>query len=260
MIIELNWISLKGRNRKSSFSRRKYYEKNIEKYFNLLFHYVCMRIKDIPENNRPRERFASKGADALSDAELLAIILQKGNKEENVIDMSNRLLSKYGIDKLSDLSLTELQQIKGIGPAKAMQVKALFEFNKRHNISKTNGKPITCAKDVFDYASPKLSGLDKEHFMVILLDSKNKVIKDEIVSVGTLNSSIIHPREIFKTAIKESANAIILVHNHPSGDPTPSDEDNYVTKKIMEAGDVLNIKVLDHVVVGDGYWSWKDEV
>jgi DNA repair protein RadC len=213
-----------------------------------------MRIKDIPENNRPRERFVSKGADALSDAELLAIILQKGNKEENVIDMSNRLLSKYGIDKLSDLSLTELQQIKGIGPAKAMQIKALFEFNKRYNISKTNGKPITCAKDVFEYASPKLSGLDKEHFMVILLDSKNKVIKDEVVSVGTLNSSIIHPREVFKTAIRESANAIILVHNHPSGDPTPSEEDEEITNLLVKAGKLLSISVLDHVIIGRDKW------
>ena len=180
-----------------------------------------MRIKDISPENRPRERLQREGVHVLSDAEVLAVILQKGTKEENVIDMSNRLISKYGLDKLSDLSLTELQAIKGIGPAKAMQIQALFEVNKRHNLSKQNGEPIKSAKDVYKYCSPKLNGTDKEHFMILHLDTRNRVIKDEIVSVGTLNSSLIHPREVFKSAIKESANAVILVHNHPSGDPTP---------------------------------------
>ncbi len=216
-----------------------------------------MKIKDIALENRPRERFERQGASVLSDAELLAIILQKGTREENVIDMSNRLISKYGMNKLADLSLVELQEVKGIGRVKAMQIKAIFEVSKRTSFVKS-GKFITSAKDVFEYAWPKL-GKDKEHFMVLLLDSKNRVIKDEIVSIGTLNSSIIHPREIFKTAIKESANAIILVHNHPSGDPTPSNEDREITEKIFEAGKVLNISVLDHVIVGENeYWSWKE--
>jgi len=218
-----------------------------------------MRIKDISEENRPRERFQRLGATVLSDAELLALVLQKGTNGENVIDMSNRLISRYGIDKLSDLSLNELQEIKGIGPAKAMQIKALFEFNKRYSLSKKNGKPIKSAKDVFEYASQRLLGADKEHFMILHLDSKNRVIKDETVSIGTLNSSLIHPREIFKSAIKESANAIILVHNHPSGDPAPSEEDEEITKRLFDAGELLNIKLLDHVIVGDeGWWSWRE--
>ena len=218
-----------------------------------------MRIKDISKDNRPRERLEKNGVHVLSDAELLAIIFKTGNKQENAIEMSDRLITKYGIDKLNDLSLKELQEIRGIGPAKAMQMKALFEFNKRHNLSKVNNLPIKTAKDVFLYASEKLADNKKEHFMVLHLDTKNKIIKDEIISIGTLNASIIHPREIFKSAIKESANSIILVHNHPSGDSEPSMEDREITEKLMEAGEILNIKVLDHVIIGkDNYHSFKE--
>ena len=219
-----------------------------------------MRIKDISLENRPRERMEKQGVSVLSDSELLAVILQKGTKEENVIDMSNRLISKYGISKLSSCSLKELQEIKGIGKAKASQIIALFEFNKRHSLSKQNGKPIKSAKDVYDYCYPKLNGADKEHFMILHLDTRNKIIKDEIISVGTLNSSIIHPREVFKSAIKESANAIILVHNHPSGDADPSKEDEEITKRLFDAGELLNIKVLDHVIIGnETYHSFNEK-
>lgn len=218
-----------------------------------------MRIKDISKENRPIERLEKKGASTLSDAELLAVILKTGTKEENVIDMSNRLISKYGVDKLSSCSLKELQEIKGIGKVKASQIVALFEFNKRHNLPKPYGKPIKTAKDVFDYCSPKLSGSDKEHFMILHLNTRNRIIKDEIVSIGTLNSFLIHPREVFKSAIKESANAIILVHNHPSGDIEPSEEDNKITEILFKAGDLLSIKVLDHVIIGhEKYYSYKD--
>jgi len=219
-----------------------------------------MRIKDISLENRPRERLEKQGAVTLSDAELLGVILKTGNKEENVIDMSNRLISKYGVSKLSSCSLRELQEIKGIGKAKASQILALFEFNKRHNLAKQNGKPIKSAKDVFEYCHPKVNGADKEHFMILHLDTRKRVIKDEIVSVGTLNSSLIHPREVFKSAIKESANSIILVHNHPSGEPDPSNEDEDITEKIFDAGELLNIQVLDHVIIGDNkYYSFKEK-
>jgi len=218
-----------------------------------------MRIKDISKENRPRERFQRFGASALSDAELLAIILQKGTKEENVIDMSSRLISKYGLDELSDLSLNEVQEIKGIGPAKAMQIRALFEFNKRHSLAKIKNSIVKSARDVFDYASKRLPGKDKEYFMILHLDSRSRIIKDEVISIGTLNASIIHPREVFKSAIKESANSIILVHNHPSGDPSPSQEDIEITKRLFEAGELLDIKVLDHVIIGnEDYWSFKE--
>jgi DNA repair protein RadC len=219
-----------------------------------------MRIKDISLENRPRERLEKQGPSVLSDAELLAIILKTGNKDENVIDMSNRLISKYGFDKLSMCSLTELQEINGIGSAKACQIIALFELNKRHSYSKTQGKPIKTAKDVFDHCSPKLSSSDREHFMILHLDTKNRVIKDEIVSVGALTGTIAHPREVFKSAIKESAHAVILVHNHPSGDPTPSDEDLKMTERLLDAGEILGIKVLDHVIIGSATcWSFTNK-
>lgn len=218
-----------------------------------------MRIKDISLENRPRERMQREGVSVLSSSELLAVILQKGTKKENVIDMSNRLISKFGIEKLSKCTLSELKSISGIGDAKASQILALFEFNKRHNLSKTAGISIKSAKQVYEYSFPKLADEDKEHFMILHLDSKNKVIKDEIVSVGTLNSSLIHPREIFKSAIKDSANSVIVVHNHPSGDPEPSSEDKVVTKKLYDAGELLGIKVLDHVIVGkNGFYSFND--
>ena len=213
-----------------------------------------MKIKDISPENRPRERLEKQGPSVLSDAELLAVILKTGNKDENVIDMSNRLISKYGFDKLSMCSLTELQEINGIGSAKASQILALFELNKRHSYSKTQGKPIKTAKDVFEHCSPKLSSSDREHFMILHLDTKNRVIKDEIVSVGALTGTIAHPREVFKSAIKESAHSVILVHNHPSGDPAPSDEDLKMTERLLEAGEILGIKVLDHVIVGKEEW------
>ena len=135
----------------------------------------------------------------------------------------------------------------------------MFEFNKRYNLSIQDGKPIKSAKDVYEYAIHRLNSNDKEYFMILHLDSKNKIIKDEIISIGTLNASLIHPREVFKSAIKESANAIILIHNHPSGDPEPSFEDEQVTEKLFSAGELLCIKVLDHVIIGkDEYYSFKE--
>ena len=165
------------------------------------------------------ERLEKLGPSVLSDAELLAVILRIGNKKENVVDMSNRLISKYGFDKLSMCTLSELQEINGIGISKACQILALFELNKRHSYSKINGKPIKTAKDVFSHCSPRLYSLDREHFMILHLDSKNRVLKNEVVSIGALTGTIAHPREVFKSAIKESAHSVILVHNHPSGSP-----------------------------------------
>lgn len=218
-----------------------------------------MKITDISEENRPRERLIKSGAGALSDAELLAIIFQKGTKGENAIDMSNRLTSKHSIAKLSELSISELQEVKGIGPAKAAQIKAIFELHKRNSIAIRNGTPIKSAKDVFEYASQKLMYRKKEQFMILHLDSKNRIIKDEIVSIGILNASIVHPREVFKSAIRESANAIILTHNHPSGDPTPSEEDEKITEIIHKAGEIIGISVLDHVIIGNTHYSFREE-
>ncbi len=219
-----------------------------------------MKIKDLPEQNRPRERFLKHGPEVLSDAELFAIILRTGIINENVIDMSNRLITEYGLDKLFECSLKELQKIKGIGPSKAMQILTIAEIQKRINQSKKPVKKISCAEDVFKLFQDRLKDKNEEHFYILLLNTQNFLITDPImISKGILDASIIHPREVFKPAIKNSASKIILVHNHPSGDPNPSNEDLDITDKIIQSGEELGIKVLDHVIIGsNGHWSWKE--
>lgn len=218
-----------------------------------------MKIHDISKENRPRERFLKFGPQALSDAELLAIILRTGNKQENVIDMSNRLITEFGLDKLFDCSLKELQEIKGIGPAKAMQLLSISELNKRVSSIKNLTIKITSAKDVFNLFHDKLKDEKQESFFVLLLNNKNHIIKEELITKGILDAAIIDQRQVFKPAIKNSASRIILIHNHPSGDPAPSDEDRDITSRLAEAGEVVGISVLDHVIIGNGrWWSWKE--
>ncbi len=219
-----------------------------------------MRIKDIPNDGRPRERFLKHGPEALSDAELFAILLRTGTINENVIEMSNRLIAEYGLDKLFECSLKELQKIKGIGPSKAMQILAMNEILKRINQSKKPQRFISSARAVFELMREKLKDEKQEHFIAIHLNNRNYFIKEELITKGILDASIIDPREVFKSSIRNSASRIILVHNHPSGDSTPSKEDKEVTKKLVEAGELLGIRVLDHVIIGkDNYWSWKEE-
>lgn len=220
-----------------------------------------MKILDIPKEGRPRERFLKQGPEALSDAELFAILLRTGSKGENVIDMSNRLIAEYGLDKLFDCSLKELQEIKGIGPSKAMQILAIVELQKRANQSKRPVKRISCAEDVFNLMHERLKDKKEEQFYVLMLDTKNNLIGQPVlITKGILDASIVHPREVFKPAIKNSASKIILVHNHPSGDPNPSQEDLDITEKIIKVGEEIGIKVLDHVIIGkDSHWSWKEK-
>lgn len=214
-----------------------------------------MKIKDISLENRPRERMKQLGSHVLSDAEVLAIILQKGTFGENVIDMSNRLISKYGLDKLSSCSINELKQIKGIGEAKALQIKAIFELSKRVKAGKICETVVNCSSDIAKYYMEKLGDKKKEYFVAVFLDSKNKIICDKVISIGTLNASLVHPREVFKEAMKVSANSIILVHNHPSGDCEPSREDVLITKRLLEIGDIAGIRISDHIVVSHNSWS-----
>lgn len=218
-----------------------------------------MKIKDMPDSSRPRERFLKVGPEALSDSELFAILLRTGSKGENVIDMSNRLIREYGLDKLMECSLIELEKIKGIGKTKAMQILAIAELQKRINQSKHPLKKITCAKDVFDYFHERLKDEKQENFYVLILNNQNNIIKEELISKGILDSAIIHPREVFRHAIKNSAARIILVHNHPSGNSQPSQEDLDITQRLITAGEEIDIKVLDHVIVGrNEWWSWKE--
>ena len=223
----------------------------------------------MPKQNRPRERFLKHGPEALSDAELFAILLRtgirgkkndKGEYEggENVIEMSNRLINEYGLDKLLECSLVELQKIKGIGPAKAMQILTIAELQRRINQSKKPLKKISCAEDVFNYFHERLKDKKEEHFYILMLNTQNYIIGEQLISKGILDASIIHPREVFKPAIKNSASKIILVHNHPSGDCFPSGDDLTITKKLVEFGEKFGIKVVDHVIISDGkWWNWR---
>src|SRR3989338_5731057 len=217
-----------------------------------------MKIKDLPDSSKPRERFLKHGAEALSDAELFAIILRTGLVGENVMEMANRLISKFGLVNLFDCSLKELQQIKGIGPSKAMQLLAMSELGKRYNQEKNAIKKITCSEDVFKLFHARLRDKKQEHFYVLMLDTKNNIIGEQLISKGILDASIIHPREVFKPAIKNSASKIILVHNHPSGDASPSSEDLEITEKLIKSGEEIGIKVLDHIIIGEKFWSWKE--
>ncbi|MBI2101770.1 DNA repair protein RadC [Candidatus Woesearchaeota archaeon] len=214
-----------------------------------------MLIRQISIEQRPRERAKEKGIESLSDSELVAILLENGTNGESVIDLSNRLISFFGLEKLNSLSLQELMKIKGIKLAKACKLSAAFELSKRVNSGKLMGKVVKNPSDIASYYRHKLKELKKEYFIAVFLDSKNRIIKDEVVSIGTLNSSIVHPREVFKGAIKNSANSIILVHNHPSGDVEPSEEDCRVNKVLVEAGDMVGIKVLDHLIVSGKKWK-----
>jgi DNA repair protein RadC len=218
-----------------------------------------MKILDLPKSSRPRERFLEKGAEALSDAELFAILLRTGSRGENVIDMSNRLINEYGIDKLFECSLIELEKIKGIGPSKAMQILTIAELQKRTNQSKNPVKRISCAEDVFNLMHEKLKDKKEEYFYILMLTTKNNLIGEPVlISKGILDASIVHPREVFKPAIKNSASKIILVHNHPSGDSNPSQDDIETIKLLKEAGDVLNIDIVDSIIIAKENWrSWK---
>lgn len=218
-----------------------------------------MKILNMPKDCRPRERLESSGAQALSDSELLALIFQKGTKECNAIDMANELIKKYGFEKLSELTLYELMQIKGIKQAKASQLIALFEIAKRCSIKKNTSKQIKCAKDAYDLVKEKYMDYKQEVFCAIYLNTKNRVIKEEIITKGILDASPVHPREVFRGAIKEGAKSIIIFHNHPSGDPEPSKDDLMVTESLMNAAETLSMPLLDHIIIGkEKYWSYAE--
>lgn len=224
-----------------------------------------MTIKDLPENLRPRERLIKYGAKSLSDAELLAIIIRTGSRHDTAIGLAQKLLKgNYGSEGLRflvDASFEELSKITGIGNAKAAQIKASIELGRRLSaLTTVERNVIKSPKDVKELLMEEMRYLDREHFRALLLNIKNQVISVEDISVGSLNSSIVHPREIFKTAIRRSCASMILVHNHPSGDPTPSQEDIEATKRLLEGGRILGIDVLDHVIIGDGrYVSLKEK-
>jgi len=217
-------------------------------------------IRDLPKEERPRERLVKFGEQALSAQELLQLILGRGVSGESVVVTAQKLLTQFGsLQKLAEASIEELSSIKGIGLAKAAQLKAVFEIGRRLSLQNVNyrGKEITSPEKVFNLIKSRLKDYHKEHFYVIALDSRNYSIAE--ISVGTLNENIVHPREVFTEAIKNKAASVIFVHNHPSGDSQPSEEDIEITKRLVEAGKILGIEVLDHIIITkEGFFSFKE--
>lgn len=219
-------------------------------------------IKEIPLNDRPREKMAANGAAVLTDAELIAILLRTGTAEKSAIDIASEMTADGGLYKrLAGITrLNELTNIKGLGQAKAATVLAALEIGRRIASAKPIEKiHLSCPQDVAEFLMPRLRYAAKEQFVVILLNNKNKVIGTEVVSEGSLSSSIVHPREVFAPAILHHAAAIMVAHNHPSGDPKPSIEDEEVTRQLLRSGKVLGIPLIDHVIIGDGnYYSFLE--
>jgi DNA repair protein RadC len=222
-----------------------------------------IKISDMPSDERPREKLAKHGAEALSNSELLAILLRTGSRSKSAIDISRELLSKSekGIAGLPDLSMEELCSIGGIGMSKATQVKAALELSKRISRAEFSGViEVRGPGKVADLFIEEFKYLKIEKFAVVFLDTKNQIMSWEVISVGSLNASIVHPREVFNKAIKKSAASVILVHNHPSGKTNPSREDIDITNRLIEAGKIVGINVLDHIIVGHNcYYSFKEE-
>ncbi len=219
-----------------------------------------LTIHDLPRIERPREKLIKYGASRLSNIELLAVILRTGKKGESVLALANRLLRKFSLEKISEFSYGEFRKISGIGPAKACELLSCVELGRRiFENKKVNISQLLSPQDVFDNLKD-IRVSKKEHFVVFFLDSRNQEIKREVISIGTINASLVHPREVFEPAVKYLAVQVILAHNHPSGDLEPSEEDLTVNKRLVEAGKLLGIEVLDHIIVTkNSFISFKEK-
>ena len=218
-------------------------------------------IKEWPEEDRPREKLLDRGAESLTDAELLAILLRTGNAGASALDHARLLLTEFGgIKGIDNAPAGALGAIKGIGPAKSAQLKAGLEIGRRLAREKWEaGQALRSSEDVFRHFAERLQKEKREIFYVVLLNNKNKKIREVKISEGSLTASLVHPREVYNPVIRESAAAVIFVHNHPSGDPAPSPEDIEITRRLKQVGEVMGIRVLDHVVIGhDRYYSFSD--
>ncbi|MBS7427727.1 DNA repair protein RadC [Virgibacillus sp. 19R1-5] len=219
-------------------------------------------IKDVPKDDRPRERLLKNGPAHVSNAELLAIILGSGTREESVISLANRLLMHFeGLKLLNDATIEELTAIKGIGTAKGVLILAAMELGKRMNGFQPEERyVIRSPEDGADYVMEELRSLNQEHFVALFLNTKNQIIHRQTIFIGSLNASIVHPREVYREAVKRSAASVIVAHNHPSGDPTPSQEDIYVTRRLVESGKMIGIELIDHLIIGNrNYVSLKEK-
>lgn len=221
-----------------------------------------MKVKELPEDDRPREKLISKGPQSLSDAELISILLRTGIKGQSVLTIAQNMIKEgNNLATLAEKSVAALQKIKGIGKDKAATLAAAFEISRRIlSQQKTlSDKKFTSPDSVAEEFIPILRDELKEKFLIVCLNTNNKIVWKEEISVGNLNSSIVHPREIFKVAVEHSAASIILIHNHPSGNPEPSKEDIAITKKLVEAGNMMQIPVLDHIIIaGNSFTSFAN--
>jgi DNA repair protein RadC len=214
-------------------------------------------IKEWPEDERPREKMLKQGVGSLTNAELLALIIRTGDTatRKSAIDLGREIIAHFGdnLRELGSAGLAEICAIKGMGPAKATGIKAAFTLAARLQSRKLEHLDrFTSPRQVFEYFHHEFRDSRKEYFLTLLLDGKNRIIRRVQVSEGSLNQSIVHPREVFIPAVKESAAAVILVHNHPTGDPVPSPEDIAITRRLREAGEIMGIRVVDHIIIGDG--------
>lgn len=219
-------------------------------------------IKELPVAERPREKMLAKGPEYLSNAELIAIIIRTGTNKKSAITIANEIISQCsdGVSDLFNKTINEFCEIDGVGPSKACQLMAALELSKRAMLpEKRMMLKVTSPEIIFDFFKLKLRHEKVEKFIAVFLNTKNTVIKWDVISVGTLNASIVHPREVFNKAISHNAASLIVVHNHPSGNPSPSREDFLVTERLIEAGKIIGITVLDHIVIGhDAYYSFKE--
>lgn len=219
-------------------------------------------IKDLPVDDKPRERLINKGVGNVSNADLVSIILKTGTKNKSVKELSDIILSEYkDITNMKSIEINTITKINGIGRVKAIELIAAIELGRRvYYEKKLDNIQIKNSSDIYDYFYNMLKDLKQEHFYVVYLDNKKKIIDKRLLYIGTINGSVAHPREIFKYAYLMSASFIICVHNHPSGDPTPSKEDTIFTKNLMEIGKIQNIPVLDHIIIGNNnYYSFFEE-
>ncbi|MBA3832511.1 MAG: DNA repair protein RadC [Chthoniobacterales bacterium] len=224
-----------------------------------------LKIREMPLDERPREKLVARGASALSDAELVAILLRTGVEGANAVEVARQLITKYGsLGTLSRCSVKELAAIKGIGLAKGAQLAAAFGLGQRLAHENFAGKKVENPEQVYELLGPEMRALHKESLRVILLDTRYQLLRIEEVSLGSVNESIAHPREVFRPALLYSAYAVVAVHNHPSGDPAPSQADHSLTRRLREAAELLQIKLLDHIIIGapaEGrlpYFSFKE--
>jgi len=214
-------------------------------------------VRDLPRSERPRERLIKFGPEALSAQELLALIIGRGIPKKSVMNIAQELLARFGnIKAISQASIAALSEIKGIGLAKAAQIKACFELGKRQDLEpELKNYDIKNPQSVVKAIRASIKDKAKEHFKLILLDTRNKIIGISTISIGTLNAGLVHPREIFKEAIIHNSASVVLAHNHPSGDPEPSDEDLTITKRLVKSGKILGIEVIDHIIIGKTNFS-----